>query len=301
MNPHHATRAERAPIARRRGRTTLVRHIVTAALALAMAVLLSPALTAPARAAATATVATDGMNLNVRSGPGTSHEVVGSLAPGTRVTIQCTAQGTAVTGPWGSTTLWDKLSDGTWASDAWLYTGTNDAVAPACDGDTTPPPAEDGSIATIFGGTTPGMTQEFGQTPFSLANCGMYAYAVNYGLAECSHTGLDYGAAYGTQMYSPVSGVVTRAGGTGYFYDTEATRWQAGKGELRIRLSNGDEVIMGHMASITVAEGQTVQPGTPVGTVGYVAGPHLHLEYRVPDGSLPYGQRIIDPRDRLAG
>lgn len=252
---------------------------------------------APANAATNGTVATDGDRLNTRSGPGTSYPVNGSLASGATVTIVCTATGTPVAGPWGTTSVWDKLSTGVWVADAWIYTGTNSATEPTCGGTT--PPSTSGSIRTIFGGWTPGISQEFGRTDFSMANCWMYEYATAYGLPSCSHTGIDYALARGSRLYSPISGTVRTAGGSGYFYDTEATRWTVGKGELKIRLDNGHEIIMGHMASITVSVGQRVSAGTYVGTSGYAAGPHLHLEYRIPDSSTSAGQRIVDPRSRL--
>src|ERR1039458_2698566 len=54
---------------------------------------------------------------------------------GTAIPIMCTAQGNAVSGPWGTETVWDYTSwssqDG-WVSDARVDTGTEGAVAPSC-------------------------------------------------------------------------------------------------------------------------------------------------------------------------
>lgn len=83
---------------------------------------------------ATGTVNSLGTPLNKRSGPGTSYPVVGSVADGTVVTINCQAHGTPETGPFGETDLWDCLSDGTYVSDAFVNTGTNAMVAPLCGG-----------------------------------------------------------------------------------------------------------------------------------------------------------------------
>lgn len=69
---------------------------------------------------------------NLRSGPGTSFGVVGSVGGGVQVSIVCQANGTTHTGPWGSTNIWDKLSTGKWISDAFVYTGSNNTVAPRC-------------------------------------------------------------------------------------------------------------------------------------------------------------------------
>ena len=96
---------------------------------------------------ATGTVNSHGTPLNKRSGPGTSYPVVGSVPDGTTITIVCQASGTTETGDWGATDLWDRLDDNTYVSDAFVYTGTNDMVAPACNG--SQPPATDQVTAWI--------------------------------------------------------------------------------------------------------------------------------------------------------
>ena len=96
---------------------------------------------------ATGTVNSHGTPLNKRSGPGTNYPVVGSVPDGTTVTIVCQATGTAETGDWGATDLWDCLDDNTYVSDAFVYTGTNGMVAPPCNG--SQPPATDQVTAWI--------------------------------------------------------------------------------------------------------------------------------------------------------
>lgn len=61
--------------------------------------------------------------LNVRSGPGTQHAVVGSLTGGTAVNIYCQTSGTSVTGPYGTSTVWNRIGTNRWISDAYVYTG----------------------------------------------------------------------------------------------------------------------------------------------------------------------------------
>src|SRR6516162_5421580 len=85
-------------------------------------------------AMATGTVNSQGTPLNKRSGPGTNYPVVGSVPDGTTVTIVCQTTGTTETGDWGATDLWDCLDDNTYVSDAFVYTGTNDMIAPPCNG-----------------------------------------------------------------------------------------------------------------------------------------------------------------------
>ncbi|MGC9667873.1 M23 family metallopeptidase [Planosporangium sp. 12N6] len=67
-----------------------------------------------------------------RSGPGTTYPVAGSAADGTTVTISCSATGTSTTGRWGTNSLWNRLSDGTWVPDAFTWTGIDEPVAGAC-------------------------------------------------------------------------------------------------------------------------------------------------------------------------
>lgn len=80
----------------------------------------------------TGTVNTNGADLNVRSGPGTSYSVVRQVADGQTVTITCQERGEMVTGTYGTTSLWDKLSGGGYVSDAYIYTGSDGQVAPTC-------------------------------------------------------------------------------------------------------------------------------------------------------------------------
>ena len=73
-----------------------------------------------------------GGTLNKRSGPGTGYAIVGTVADGTTVTVSCSSNGTSHSGRWGTTSLWDRLSDGTWVSDAYLYTGVSGPVSGLC-------------------------------------------------------------------------------------------------------------------------------------------------------------------------
>ncbi|MGY0234673.1 peptidase M23 [Longispora urticae] len=74
-----------------------------------------------------------GTALNRRAGPGTTQPVVGTVADGETVTIACSATGTEHAGRGGyRSTLWDKLTDGTWVSDVYVWTGTGEPVAGTC-------------------------------------------------------------------------------------------------------------------------------------------------------------------------
>ncbi len=81
---------------------------------------------------ASGTVNTNGTPLNVRSGPGTTYSIVGSLADGAQVTIQCQTTGTSVTGTYGTSNLWNRIGSGRFIPDAYTYTGSDGRVAPNC-------------------------------------------------------------------------------------------------------------------------------------------------------------------------
>ncbi|MET8119479.1 peptidoglycan DD-metalloendopeptidase family protein [Micromonospora sp. NPDC005189] len=70
--------------------------------------------------------------LTRRAGPGTGYGSLGSVADGATVTISCSANGTAHTGRYGTTALWNRLSDGSWVSDAYLSTGVNGPINGWC-------------------------------------------------------------------------------------------------------------------------------------------------------------------------
>jgi murein DD-endopeptidase MepM/ murein hydrolase activator NlpD len=145
----------------------------------------------------------------------------------------------------------------------------------------------------MFGDFATNVSQEFGMTAFAAQNMnGMYAYASSYGVN--GHPGVDVAMPRGSALRSPSSGTVIRSGGSGYYCDTSGCG--ADKGELKIKLDNGDEIILGHMSQISVAVGQKVGAGQVVGLTGTQNGDHVHVEYRTPDSSTASGWRAIDPR-----
>ncbi|MER6263286.1 SH3 domain-containing protein [Streptomyces sp. NPDC059688] len=73
-----------------------------------------------------------GVSLNVRSGPGTEYGIVRVLPEGSRVAIFCQAPGTTVTGPYGTTKIWDNIDNGQYVSDAYVHTGSDGYVASRC-------------------------------------------------------------------------------------------------------------------------------------------------------------------------
>jgi hypothetical protein len=76
-------------------------------------------------------VNTSGAPLTIRKSASTSSAAIGSVADGAYVTITCQKRGQSVTGTYGTTTLWDKVSGG-YVSDAYIATGSDGQVAPTC-------------------------------------------------------------------------------------------------------------------------------------------------------------------------
>jgi hypothetical protein len=65
-------------------------------------------------------------------GPGDAYASGPTRPANSSLTIVCYVTGTAITGPYGSTTIWDLADDGYYYTDAWLYTGSSGAVVPRC-------------------------------------------------------------------------------------------------------------------------------------------------------------------------
>jgi murein DD-endopeptidase MepM/ murein hydrolase activator NlpD len=153
--------------------------------------------------------------------------------------------------------------------------------------------------SVMFGGQAPNITQEMGLNSWSRQHLnGMYAYSPSLGIT--GHAGIDVGMTYGSSLYAPTGGTVIRSGGSGYYCDDSGCG--PGQGELRIQLDNGDEIIIGHMSSISVKVGQRVNAGMFVGRSGSAgSGAHVHIEYRTPDRSTSSGWRVVDPRQALNG
>ncbi|MEO6413760.1 MAG: D-alanyl-D-alanine carboxypeptidase family protein [Pedococcus sp.] len=73
---------------------------------------------AAAATAAVGHVRTQSTPLTVRSGPGTGFEAVGSVAKGAKLNIVCQTKGTRVSGPYGATSVWNKIGEGRYVADA---------------------------------------------------------------------------------------------------------------------------------------------------------------------------------------
>jgi len=68
--------------------------------------------------------------LSARKGPGTGYSVVRTLAPGSTAVLVCQTAGTKV----GNTTVWDKLSDGSYVTDLYISTPSATGYSPPVPG-----------------------------------------------------------------------------------------------------------------------------------------------------------------------
>ncbi|MEU8521038.1 peptidase [Streptomyces sp. NBC_01216] len=73
-----------------------------------------------------------GYRLNVRSGPGTHYAIVRTLAVGVSVPVYCQKPGEWVSGPYGTSNIWDNIAAGEFVSDAYVRTGSDGYVAARC-------------------------------------------------------------------------------------------------------------------------------------------------------------------------
>ncbi|MFE1173496.1 peptidase [Streptomyces sp. NPDC058773] len=73
-----------------------------------------------------------GYRVKVRRGPGTDYPVVRQLAEGATVQIRCQQYGEKVSGPYGTSDIWDNIASGQYISDTYVHTGSSGRVAPRC-------------------------------------------------------------------------------------------------------------------------------------------------------------------------
>ncbi len=108
------------------------------------------------------------------------------------------------------------------------------------------------------------ITQLFGSTAFSKR---LYTSG--------THNGVDFGTPTGTPVKAVLTGTVTATGNT----DLQPGCYSYGKWVL-LKHSNGLSTLYGHLSSIGVSSGESVDTGGVIGlsgNTGYSTGPHLHL------------------------
>ena len=138
----------------------------------------------------------------------------------------------------------------------------------------------------------PGITQHYGNE-ISYQTCGF-------------HTGLDIGAADGTDIVASATGTVVHVGPMWYAGESQ------GRGPYAIIIDHGDGVFStyGHNSESLVEQGDCVSEGQTIaliGNLGYSFGPHLHFEVLAGtqftgDWSVPFSDacaHYINPMDLI--
>ncbi|MFD7607612.1 SH3 domain-containing protein [Streptomyces mirabilis] len=73
-----------------------------------------------------------GYSVNVRSGPGTGYSIVKVLPTGSKVPVFCQRPGETVSGPYGTSNIWDNIANGEYVADVYVKTGSDGYIAPRC-------------------------------------------------------------------------------------------------------------------------------------------------------------------------
>lgn len=162
-----------------------------------------------------------------------------------------------------------------------------------------------GALSITWGGGEATISQEFGMTDFAKGHPEWYDYSSDYTVdgQPMGHPGIDVSMEANTQLFSPVAGTIEIAGGSSFYCDDGDGGHGCGPGvgELRIRLDNGDVLILGHMRDIKVQVGQRIQAGSFMGLSGDSNGGHVHIEYRKVSDKTQRGFEVIDPRLAIGG
>jgi len=126
--------------------------------------------------------------------------------------------------------------------------------------------------------------------PFDQSAVSGYGYGFNDpdpDFASGHHEGVDYDVAENTPIYAPFAGTIQAIpndGGYGNF--------------LVLTLDNGWSMRLGHLNTYAVTTGQRVNPGDLLalsGNTGNSTGPHIHFEWRDPQGSAHDPNELLGP------
>jgi murein DD-endopeptidase MepM/ murein hydrolase activator NlpD len=235
---------------------------------------------AAAKYAGTGTAKTGGTALNMRAAPSSGAAWAGSVVNGGAVWLMCQTTGDRVTGTVRTTTVWDRLANNTYVSDAYVSRAAyaipkcvpvkpapvNNAVGPIPVVPAPLPPSSGGWQLPVVAGVVSGFRPADRPT----------------------HDGVDLGAVRYTPIRAVAAGkvvTVTCNVSTGNC-DVDGNRSLSGCGWY-VEVAHANKIVTRYCHMIrrpAVNVGQTVTKGQILGYVGMsgsASGPHLHFEVHV--------------------
>ncbi|WP_432836519.1 peptidoglycan DD-metalloendopeptidase family protein [Dactylosporangium sp. CA-092794] len=227
---------------------------------------------APQAAAASTTAGAVGSGtipLKVRSAPARAAQLLSALADGTALAIACQQHGEPIAGAVRTTDLWDRLTDGTYVSDAYVR---RTAEPPACPG-SAPAPHAPAAESAQWVSPLPGFTARPGfRTP-----------------TNPNHLGVDIMSFVGTPIRAASAGTVVEVVcniEAGHSCDQPGSASIGGCGwYVKLQHAGGISTLYCHMVRRgAVRPGQRVAAGQVIGYVGSSgnsSAPHLHFEVHV--------------------
>ncbi|HEX5740765.1 MAG TPA: peptidoglycan DD-metalloendopeptidase family protein [Pilimelia sp.] len=249
------------------------RHLATTVLAtvgIALGTLVGTP--APASAANTMGVVKVSGVLNVRMGPSTVTARTSGLTNGLRLAIMCQVAGQKIYGTVRTTNMWNRLSGGRYASDAYFV--RPNARIPLCaatGGQVSPPASRPDTAVSRYGWTAP--------VP-GAAGSGFRS------VSRPTHDGVDVAVPKGTPLHAAAAGKVIGVYCNvpkGYSCDQDGSVKISGCGWY-LEIAHAARVVTRYchlMRRPSVTVGQTVNAGQQIGVTGSSgnsSGPHLHFE-----------------------
>jgi murein DD-endopeptidase MepM/ murein hydrolase activator NlpD len=235
---------------------------------------------APAAQAATgARVDTGGGTLNVRVGPTTAAKRVSTLPDGSRLVIVCRDLGQKIAGRVRTTSLWDRLRDGTYVTDA--YVARRAKGLPRCGG-----AAATARVGRVGTWVLP--------VPATVGS----GFRTR---ARPTHDGVDLSAARGTRILAASDGTVVRVECNASTRDCDVDGSPRVKGcGWYAEIEHAGSIVTRYCHMVrrpAVKVGQEVRAGQVIGRVGSSgnsSGPHLHFEVHVTAPPADSGN-AVDP------
>lgn len=212
---------------------------VLRAAAVGATVLVASVAGAASALAATGTVNTAGAPLTVRASASSSATAVGSVADGASITISCQTHGSSVSGTYGTSDVWDYVpAKNGYVADAYVYTGSDGTIAPACSGG-----GGSTSGCTSFQATSCGQAVSWAKNHIGTHDSGEYGgmcdhvVGLAYGLSHSgSTTAYNHWLAIPSQ-YRHAGDRTVPAGGLAFFRGGSS-----GAGHVMISIGNGEFV-----------------------------------------------------------